>query len=126
VGSVLETLRINLVDALGPRRTCREPAAGGNDLESSKRSVVAGGFGQPAVIGSPASDSALTDAGESFSSFCFCSAVEQIGNRNGEIVVRLEQPMVVTDYPMAISIGVACESYIESVPKIDHTNHGVR
>ena len=43
---VLEALGVNLVDVLGARRPGREPAAGGDDLQSADGGVVARSAGQ--------------------------------------------------------------------------------
>src|SRR5580693_5878057 len=37
----LETLRVDLVDVLGARGTCREPSAGGDHLDASNRCIIA-------------------------------------------------------------------------------------
>ena len=51
---------------------------------------------------------------------------EQVRNRNGKIVVRIEQPLTVAHDSVAIGVGIAREGDVESVFQADHTRHRVR
>ena len=76
-----KTLRVDFVDVLGAGRPGGEPAARGDHLDAADRCVVPRSAVEHLVDSFAANSVMSTCCGESFASFCFCSAVAGASTR---------------------------------------------